>query len=297
MRSILVLAGIALCSGNGFAADALPSGPIGSAAALEDALAALGRSPGTVVAEVDGKSVTIDDVVEEVRALPRVNAEAPFPLIFREAADLVIERKVLVAKAEAAGLATAPVVKRRIEMARDRLLGETLLQRSLAPNLLEPAVRSSYDASPISKADVVEVQLRVIAADTQANAQDLIRKINEGADFGELARRWSSDSSAARGGLLDYHWRDALAPELAAVGFALNVGDMTAYPVHSGGSWFVVRCEARRIRPPLTFAEARRAVERDIVKTGSADLRGLAIKQSNISYYGLEGKSAAPANP
>jgi peptidyl-prolyl cis-trans isomerase C len=281
----------------GASADALPSSQIGSPGALEDALALLAKSPGTVVAEVNGKPVTIADVSAEIRALPRVNSQATFPQIFREAARLVIERKALVAKADAAGLAANPIVRRRIETAQDRVLGDELLHRSLAPNLLEPAVKSTYETMPISKTDVQEVQLRVIAAATRADADDLLRKMREGAAFADLARASSLDSSAANGGLLDYLWQDRLAQELAAVGFSMAVGQMTAYPVRSGGLWYLVRCEGRRTRPPFTFAEARQAVEREIEKTGSVALARLALKQTNINYYGLMGKGAPAAAP
>jgi peptidyl-prolyl cis-trans isomerase C len=294
---LMLLAGPLLLPGAGFAADVVPEAPIGSAAALESQLALLAKSASTVVAEVDGKPVTLDDVAAEIRQLPRVNEDATFPQIVRAAAMLVIERKALVAKAEAAGLASNPLVRRRIEIARDRVLGEELLHRSLAPNLLEPAVRSSYEAMPVSQAPVLEVQLRVIAVPTRAEADDLIRTIGQGADFADLARKSSRDPSAGNGGLLAYHWKDTLAPELAAVGLSMAVGTMTVYPVHSGGLWYVVRCEGRQTRPPLSFAEARWAVERDIVKAGSAELQRLAIKRSTISYYGLVGKGDPAGKP
>ncbi len=296
LRLVLVAA-IALCARSALAQDAIPAGPIGSPAGLEAALGLLSKSPGTVVAEVNGKPVTFSDVVAEIRALPRVNAEASFKQIFQAAARLVIERKALAAKAEAAGLAANPVVRRRIDAAQDRVLGDELLQRSLAPNMLEPAVRSSYGAMAVSKTDVPEVQLRVIAVAARPDADDILRRIRDGAAFADLARASSVDSSAANGGLLGYHWRGELTPELAAVGFSLAVGQMTAYPVHASGLWYVVRCEGRRTRPPLTFAEARPMVERDIQRTGSLSLERLAMRQTNIKYYGLLGKGAPAAAP
>jgi peptidyl-prolyl cis-trans isomerase C len=294
-RALLIAACLALFPRAGAAAEPLPGGPVGSAAALEEALAQFGKSPDMVVAEVDGKPVTAADVIEAIRLLPRVNAEAAFPQIVRQAADVVIARKVLAEKAEAAGLATNPVVRRRIEAAQDRILGQELLTRSLAPNLLEPAVKSTFEARPISKTAVPEVQLRVIAVPTRSEAEDLVRKISDGADFAAVARAASRDSSAAKGGLLDYHWKETLAPALGAIGFSMDVGGMTAYPVPSGGLWWLVRCEGRRMRPPLTFAEARRDVESDIVKTGSAELRQLAMKQTSVRYYGMLGKTARAA--
>ena len=291
-RMLLLAAGMSFVTGAGFAADDIPTGPIGSPAAMRDALSLMDKSPGTIVADVNGDPVNFADVAQAIRMLPRINAEATFQQIVREATNLVIGRKVLAGLAVVAGLESNPAVQRRIRTAQDQLLGDELLQHSLAPNLLEPAVKSTYDATPVSKSQVPEVQLRVIAVGGKADADDVIRKIQDGADFAGLAKSVSLDPSAPDGGLLPYNRRDTIAPALAAVGFSMDPGDLTAYPVHSNGLWFVIRCEARRTRQPLTFAEARPEVERDIVKIGSSELRRLALKQTNINYYGLIGKSA-----
>lgn len=291
-RTLLLAAGVSLVTGAGFAEDAVQGGPIGSPAGMRDALSLLDKSPGTIVADVNGDPVTFADVAQIIRTLPRINAQATFQQIFHEATSLVVGRKVLAGLAVSAGLDSNPVVRRRIQAAQDQVLGEELLQHSLAPNLLEPAVKSTYDATPVSKAAVPEVRLRVIAMAARADAEDIISKIREGADFAGLAKAYSRDPSAPDGGLLAYSRRDTLAPALTAVGFSMQVGDLTAYPVLSDGLWFVIRCEDRRTRPPLTFPEARPEVERDIVKLGSNELRRLALKQTTISYYGLIGKTA-----
>jgi peptidyl-prolyl cis-trans isomerase C len=278
-------------------AESQPPIPSGTPEALEASLARLDKSPETSVADVNGKPATFADVAEAIRAIPRIPPQATFQQVFRQAAELVIDRKVLADKAIAAGLVTNPAIHRRIEAAREKVLGQELLQRSLKPALLEPAMKSTYDARPVSRDKVQEVQLRVIAAESRAQAEEMIRQIKGGADFADVARGSSRDPSAANGGLLGYVRQETLTPELGAVGFALPVNGMTAYPVRSGGLWWVVRCEGRHERPPLTFTEARPDVERYIVKSGSADLEVQAIKQTNVNYYGLIGKSAPADAP
>lgn len=101
----------------------------------------------------------------------------------------------------------------------------------------------------------MQVHSRHILVADEATARDLIAQINQGADFGQLASQYSLDkSSATNGG--DLAWvseGDILQPEVEAVIFSLEPGQMTQQPLHSSLGYHVIevleRAEGRPLDP------------------------------------------------
>ena len=81
---------------------------------------------------------------------------------------------------------------------------------------------------------------------TEAEAIDVIQKAQNGADFGDLAKQYSKDGSAATGGDLGYSSREAMSPEIGSVAFAMNLGAVTPFPTPAQAGWVVLRVEGRR---------------------------------------------------
>jgi peptidyl-prolyl cis-trans isomerase C len=266
---------------------------IRSDTALHAALAELDRSAGTVVAEVGPHSVTWGDIADAIRAMPSIVGNLPFPALFQRVAMQLMEQEALVLRGEGAGLAKDPIVQRRMRSAADQAMANEVLRRSLAQNLTDKALRATYEALVADKPAPEEVKARVIMVESNEQATTLIRRLQAGADFAALARDFSKDGTASDGGELGYVRLDMVSPEIGAVMFALAPGQVTAYPVRSRNSWFIVQVEARRQPPAPTFEAARGALEQDIVHAGAPQLMSAAVKDAPVKYYGLTGKTAA----
>lgn len=114
------------------------------------------------------------------------------------------------------------------------------------------------DVSPYAE----QVHARHILVADEATARDLIAQIQAGADFAQLARQYSLDSSTARlGGDLDWVSEgDLLQPEVERAIFALAPGELAPYPVQSSLGYHVVQTLERvQDRPlsPAALAEKR----------------------------------------
>ncbi|MCM2282368.1 MAG: peptidyl-prolyl cis-trans isomerase [Bdellovibrionaceae bacterium] len=78
--------------------------------------------------------------------------------------------------------------------------------------------------------DVVDNQLvhaRHILVTHEYEAQDLLRKIKEGADFADLAQKFSSCPSKARGGDLGTFGRGRMVEAFETAAFALQPGEVS----------------------------------------------------------------------
>ncbi len=72
-----------------------------------------------------------------------------------------------------------------------------------------------------------EVHARHILVQHEYEAQDLLRKIEEGADFAELAQKFSMCPSKARGGDLGKFGRGRMVEAFEDAAFGLKIGEVS----------------------------------------------------------------------
>jgi peptidyl-prolyl cis-trans isomerase C len=132
-----------------------------------------------------------------------------------------------------------------------------------------------------------EVHARHILVGSEAEARDIIKQLDAGADFAELAKAKSTDPSAkTNGGDLGYFRRDAMVPEFAEAAFTIKPGTIDQEPVKTQFGWHVIKVEDRRQTVP-PFAEKepelREQVAREIVTALVASARsGAKIERFNL---------------
>lgn len=90
----------------------------------------------------------------------------------------------------------------------------------------------------------------------QAEADVIYRKLQAGANFGDLARLHSGDRSAARGGEMDYAHRGMLPEAVHSVVDKLVVG-VVAEPVRLLEGYVLLRLDGRRKAEQRTFEQVR----------------------------------------
>lgn len=95
-------------------------------------------------------------------------------------------------------------------------------------------------------------------AEALAKAQDLRKKIQDGADFAELARQESDDAgSGAKGGDLGTFSHGQMVPSFEAAAFALKVGELSE-PVKSQYGYHIIQVQGHDTK---NFDEVRADIE------------------------------------
>lgn len=263
----------------------IPTTPDAAMAAMADAIAKDGT---TVAVTVGGQSITNADVADAIRALPTNLVNLGFKTLYKQVLDQLISEKLAMLSAAKMGLDKDPNVRRRQKMASERALADAWINRVADAAVTEQALRARYDRDIAGRPGPMEVRVRAILVESEPEAINLIGKIAGGAAFDDLARQFSKDPSAARGGDLDYIAFDGLVPEAAAVAFVLAPGQTTAFPIHTDAGYFVLRVEGRRQRSTPTFDEVRERLVRILRREAGAEaVRSLT---SNM-------KAGAPSSP
>ncbi len=91
-------------------------------------------------------------------------------------------------------------------------------------------------------------------------ANEIVRKLEEGYDFAELAKQHSQDSRASKGGDWGWKGRNDLIPELSEKAFTLKAGQYSE-PVKMKGNIFIMFAQDRRDAGYIPLAELRDQIE------------------------------------
>jgi peptidyl-prolyl cis-trans isomerase SurA len=94
-------------------------------------------------------------------------------------------------------------------------------------------------------------------------AEEIRRKVVNGADFATTAKTYSKDSHAENGGAWDWMARDQMKPSIAAVAFALKTGGISSV-IEEEGSYIIIACDAIKHGNAKSLEEVRKDIERAI---------------------------------
>ncbi|MBV5276236.1 MAG: peptidylprolyl isomerase [Lamprocystis purpurea] len=240
--------------------------------AAADAVLIRGPDPGTGAAVI----VTSADVRAEITAAPeplRTRMTTDRAMLI-ETINNVYRRKALVGAAKAGGLDQLPAVQAQIERARDQTLAIALLdshQQALMTQIPDMLARAQevYQAQPDRYLIPEQVQVRHILlragtdekrAARRAEAEALLQRLREGADFATLAKQSSDDRSAVEGGALPPFKRGQMVPPFEAAAFALKQpGDLSPI-VTSEFGLHLIRLESIQPEQQRTFDQVKDAI-------------------------------------
>jgi len=237
-------------------------------------LAACGQNPilgpkpeagDKVVAKVGGDSIWASDVRREAMAQGSITEGEPLEVatdLFRRTLDELVDQKLLANEAVRQGLDRQPVVKRRLQAAHDKLLGDVLVEGVVDRAVNDNAIHALYQEQQRLSQTSEELKARQILVATQSEAEAIKKLLAAGASFDQLAMQRSTDSATRfNGGDLGYFSLDSMP---APYGVALKTakpGD-TVGPVEVDGGFAIIRVEDRRPEQPISLEEARPQIVR-----------------------------------
>ena len=194
----------------------------------------------TLTRKPASRQAPLDDQLAELLRTERLAEAAPQPLPdewtrrVREAEERVLEQALRTAvRTEARARAATADPTATASTRRPRLL-----------RLRSLLVRVAPDASDAERRDA------------RARAESIREDLSTGADFGEMAGRFSDSETRSRSGRLGWVDPQRLAPELREAALALSPGEHSGVLASPDG-WVLLSCEG--IRPAETVGAARSA--------------------------------------
>lgn len=218
------------------------------------------RVSATVAAVVNGEPILAAEVEVEAAAQGKIDVgdrlEFDDP-VFAQILDQLIDQKLLAQEALQRGLDQGESAQHRLQTARERILGNILVENLVAQEVDEAAILEMYEAQVALAQLGEEVLVRYIVVDSEEEANELYQELRNGAEFAELAFAHSIDRTTnAEGGLLGY-----VLPEQFSGSFARAINNTAvgafSRPFEGDLGWQIVKVDDRRTEEPPTFDEVR----------------------------------------
>lgn len=204
---------------------------------------------------------------------------------------------VLVAQAGTANnLQDNPQVAAAIQMATMQVLAEVQINNYLASQpVTDEELKAAYDEK-FGPDKLTEFKARHILVKDEQQARDVIKALDEGKDFTELAKEKSLDPSKANGGDLGWIGRGQVVESFGDAMATQEKGKHSSAPVQTQFGWHIILVEDSRPQVPPKMEDVKQQFHTLIQQQRlSTYIDGLR-KTAKIEVAGApEAAAAAPA--
>lgn len=248
-----------------------------------------------VVAKVNGTEIKESDLKaaeEDIGAqLPPMAPDAKKDYLTTYVADMILVSKA----AEAKKLGDTDDFKKKLAMARTKLLMEALLQNEAKGAVTDEAMKKVYADAIKDVGNEQEVSARHILVESEDEAKAISGDLKKGGDFAAIAKEKSKDpGSKDTGGDLGFFTKDQMVPEFAEAAFKLDKGQISD-PVKSQFGWHVIRVDDKRTKQPPSFDQVKEQIENYVQRKAQAELIQKLRAEAKIEKVGEKPADAAPA--
>lgn len=217
-----------------------------------------------LLATVDGAEIRESHVRSMYDGLPAQYKQAPFPMIKAQLVEQLVSMRMIQNAAKAEGYDAQADFEARVDDVRLQLLQEYYLQKKIDEAVTDAAVQGEYDKVVADFKAEQEVRARHILLKEEAEAKDVVAKLDAGGDFVELAKELSTGPSGPNGGDLGYFVKGRMVKEFSEAAFALEIGEYTKEPVQTQFGWHIILMEDSRQTQPPSLDSMREQIQQNL---------------------------------
>ena len=250
-------------------------------AALLIALPAQAQEAATTVATVNGKAITLGEVLALYEGAQSQLAEMDTKAAFDFIIDQLAQQEALAQQAE-----TAPSARDNAAIALQRraYMAASALERVAEPEPEEEELRALYADTFGATEPGTEYHAAHILIETQEGIEAAAQALADGEDFAKVAAERSIDPTSQNGGDLGWFTLDVMVQPFADAVGALEVGAVSE-PFESPFGWHIARLIDTRTQQPPAFDQVREQLamqaRRDRVEAAAdAALAGAKVERN-----------------
>lgn len=261
---------------------------------LAMALFAAGTAEAKVLAVVNGKEITDEDVriaTEDMGTSlpPQLEGKARETYVL----DFLIDGQLVAQKAKADKLDQAPEFAKKLAYQNEKLLMESLLGQVAKNAVTDAALKATYDEAAKAQKPEPEIHARHILVKEESEAKEALKRVKGGEDFAKVAKEVSKDPGS-EGGDLGWFTKDRMVPEFSEAAFKLEPGKISD-PVKSPFGWHIIKVEEKRQTSFPPFDEVKDQVSRYVVQKAQSEL--VVELRKNAKIERMEPPASAAEKP
>lgn len=215
-------------------------------------------SENKILATVNGKDITQRDVDALLQSIgPQGAAQFNSEEGKKQLLNELINQELIYLDALKNGVDKEEAYVAELEQVKANVLKQYALRKLLGNvTVAEGEIINYYNENKEKFAKPESVAANHILVDTEEKAQDILKEINEGLEFGEAAKKYSSCPSKDRGGELGSFTRGKMVPEFEEAAFKMNSGDISD-PVKTQFGYHLIKVTDKKESEVSKFDEVR----------------------------------------
>jgi peptidyl-prolyl cis-trans isomerase C len=236
-------------------------------------------APNGNVAVVNGTPIKRSELEMVIRQIKQPDS----PELRKALTQKLVELEVLSQEAKRRKLMQDESVKFRV----DNAARQTLIQALIADELekhkaTDEQVKAEYDKEVAASAGDKEYKVHHILVGSEAEAKDIIAKLDKGAKFEDLAKGTKDVGSAANGGEMDWASPASYVKPFSEAMVKLEKGKYTEAPVQSQFGWHVIRLDDTRPITPPPFDQVKSHLVENMQQKQIKDFVDGLVKKANV---------------
>lgn len=201
-------------------------------------------SADSVLAEVNGKTITLAHVIAAVARLPQEYNNLETDYLLEGVLDQIVKQELMAQTLDVSGKLIEASMENEIRSIRAKYAIEEQMKGFPTPEIIQTA----YEEVTLSIETVEEFNASHILLNTEKKAMEVIELLQSGVEFSQLAQEKSKGPSAPNGGQLGWFGLGQMVPEFETAVMVLEVGKVSQ-PVKTQFGWHIIKLNDRRSKP------------------------------------------------
>ena len=229
----------------------------------------------TVVATVGDTEITLGELIIARTQLPQQYAQLPNEMLFPGLVDQLIQQQLLADELVDVPAGITLTLKNEERSLRADAVITEIAETSVTPEMIQAA----YDERFADAEDVLEFHAAHLLVETEEEAAAAKVRIDEGAEFADVARDVSTGPTGPTGGDLGWFGKGAMVPEFEDAITSLEVNEVSE-PFETQFGWHLATLLEQRVQALPTLDEMTPQLTSELQEAAiTAYLGELAAKQ------------------
>lgn len=194
---------------------------------------------------VDGKPVSqkvIDQAMGQLKKNPMAAQQLSNPQFKQEMLQSVGMQQAILAEGNAQGLDKSQAYQDKLNELKPMIYAQLMQDKANAQPITDAQVKAKYDQMKKDAATQQQYDVSHILVKDQKTADDVEAQLKKGANFADLAKKYSIDpGSKANGGELGWSDGSNYVPEFSAAIKTLKKGQYTTTPVKTQFGFHIIK--------------------------------------------------------
>ena len=237
----------------------------------------------TVLVSVNGENITVGNIISFQSRLSDQYQSMEDSVLFDGILKQLIQQTILSQKVNI----HSDRIKYALENQTRAFLSTELVGNLSETEVIESEIESLYVKFSTDIERKKEYNASHILVETETEAEELLLRLKNGADFSELAKTYSTGPSGAQGGNLGWFGQGAMVPTFENAVIKLKIVELSV-PVQTQFGWHLIKLNDVRKTPVPTIEEVRKELIIEIKKKKIDFEMSKIIDSADVIYSDLE---------